>query len=96
MSAYKINIDIRNVPEQEIFISFQCDVLSVPTVDHDSISFKSQATEFNGKTRTEIPIICLSSIHDQRISSKVNKLQRGNKIEIAGNLINNEEDKIVV
>lgn len=96
MSAYKIDIDIHNTPEQEIFVSFQCNVLSVPFVDRDDILFKSQVIEFNGKTRTEIPITCISSIQDQRIFNKVNKLQKGNKIEITGNLIKNNKDEIVV
>src|SRR3954471_10284012 len=96
MSAYKIDIDVHNTPEQEIFISFQCNVLSVPVIDHNNILFKSQTIEFNGKTRTEIPITCFSSIENQRIFSKVNKLQKGHKIEIAGNLIKNNKDEIEV
>src|SRR5688500_19029307 len=96
MSAYKININIRNTPEQEVFVSFQCNVLSHPVVDNETTSFQSQVTEFNGKLRTEIPIKCLTYIHDKRISNKVNKLQKGNKIEIAGNLIKNDNEEIVV
>src|SRR5947207_6080979 len=105
MTAYKININTRNTPEQEIFISFQCNVLSVPTIKHkkcnvlsvptikhNNISFKSQAIEFNGKKRTEIPIICLY----QRISNKISKLQKENKIEVGKNLIENSDNKIVV
>src|SRR3954447_18331987 len=87
MSAYKININIHDTPEQEVFTSFQCIVLSVPLINNDTISFKSQVTEFNGKIRTVIPITCISPVYDQRICNKVNKLQKGNKIEIAGNLI---------
>ncbi len=89
MTAY---INTRNTPEQEIFISFQCNVLSVPTIEHNNISFKSQAIEFNGKKRTEIPIICLY----QRISNKISKLQKENKIEVGKNLIENSDNKIVV
>src|SRR5688572_18897970 len=96
MTAYKININARNTPEQEIFVSFKCDVLSAPNIEHNNISFKTQAIEFNGKKRTEIPIICLSPLDDQRIFNKINKLQKGNKIEISGNLIENSDDKIVV
>jgi hypothetical protein len=46
--------------------------------------------------QTEIPITCFSSIKNQRIFSKVNKLQKGNKIEIAGNLMKNNKDEIEV
>ena len=87
MSAYKIKININDTPEQEVFISFQCSVQSVPIVDNENISFKSQVTEFNGKTHTEIPITCVSYIYDDRMFSKINKLQKGNKVEILGNLI---------
>jgi len=96
MSAYKIKININDTPEQEVFISFQCSVQSVPIVDNENISFKSQVTEFNGKTRTEIPITCVSSIYDDRMFSKINKLQKGNKVEIVGNLIKNDKEEIVV
>jgi hypothetical protein len=96
MSAYKLNINVRNTPKQEVFVTFQCNVLSLPIVDGDTISFESQVMEFNGKTRTEIPVKCLTSVYDQRISNKVNKLLKGNKVEITGNLIKNHNDKIVV
>ena len=100
MSAYKIKININDTPEQEVFISFQCSVQSVPNVDTENISFKSQATEFNGKIYTEIcieiPITCVSSIYDDRMFSKINKLQKGNKVEIVGNLIKNDKEEIVV
>ena len=100
MSAYKIKININDTPEQEVFISFQCSVQSVPNVDNENISFKSQATEFNGKIYTEIcteiPITCVSSIYDDRMFSKINKLQKGNKVEIVGNLIKNDKEEIVV
>jgi hypothetical protein len=62
MSAYKINIDIHNTPEQEVFMSFQCNVLSVALVNDGTISFKSEVIEFNGKNRTEIPIMCFLCI----------------------------------
>jgi hypothetical protein len=96
MSAYKININVSKTPEQEVFISFQCNVLSVPITDNENISFKSQVIEFNGKTRTEIPITCVCSIDDKRMLNKINKLQKGNRIEIVGNLINNDKEEIVV
>ena len=96
MSAYKIKININDTPEQEVFISFQCSVQSVPIVDNENISFKSQVTEFNGKTHTEIPITCVSYIYDDRMFSKINKLQKGNKVEIVGNLIKNDKEEIVV
>ena len=100
MSAYKIKININDTPEQEVFISFQCSVQSAPIVDNENISFKSQATEFNGKIYTEIcteiPITCVSSIYDDRMFSKINKLQKGNKVEIVGNLIKNDKEEIVV
>src|SRR5436190_18022231 len=96
MSAYKIKININDTPEQEVFISFQCSVQSVPIVDNENISFKSQVTEFNGKTHTEIPITCVSYIYDDRMFSKINKLQKGNKVEIVENLIKNNKKEIVV
>src|SRR4051794_29407735 len=96
MSAYKININIHDTPEQEVFTSFQCIVLSVPLINDNTVSFKSQVTEFNGKIRTVIPITCISPVYDQRICNKVNKLQKGNKIEIAGNLIKNDREEIIV
>ena len=100
MSAYKIKININDTPEQEVFISFQCSVQSVPNVDNENISFKSQATEFNGKIYTEIcteiPITCVSYIYDDRMFSKINKLQKGNKVEIVENLIKNNKKEIVV
>jgi hypothetical protein len=96
MSAYKIDINTQDTPEQEVFISFQCTVLSVPLTNNETISFKSEAVEFNGKIRTIIPITCVSSVYDARIFNKINKLQKGNKIEIAGNLIKNDKDDIVV
>jgi len=95
MAAYQIKINIQNTPEQEIFMTFQCSVLSVPVIESDDISFKSQAIEYNGKSRTEIPITCLSSTHNLRIFNKVNKLQKGNKINIMGNLIKNDEEIVV-
>ena len=42
------------MPEQEVFVSSQCGVLSVPVESNENISFKSQIIEFNGKTWTEI------------------------------------------
>ena len=76
-------------------MSFQCSILSVPTINNNTILFKSQAVEFNGKNHTEIPITCISSIYDTRMITKINKLQKGNKIEIIGNLIKNDEELIV-
>ena len=96
MSAYKIHINIHNTPEQEVFVSFQCTVLSVPLTNDETISFKSEVTEYNGKIRTIIPITCVSPVYDVRIFNKVNKLQKGNKMEIAGNLIKNDKDEIIV
>jgi hypothetical protein len=96
MSAYKINISVNKTPQQEVFVSFQCNVLSIPVISNENISFKSQTVEFNGKTRTEIPITCICSIDDKRISNKINRLQKGNRIEIVGNLINNDKKEIVV
>ena len=97
MSAYEINIDPNQTPEQETFMSFQCSVQSVPiTNNNDNISFKIQVVEYNGKTQTEIPITCISSIYNVRMFSKINKLQKGNRIEIVGDLIKNEEEEIVV
>ena len=97
MSAYKINISINKTPQQEVFVSFQCNVLSIPVISNENISFKSQTVEFNGKTRTEIPITCICSVlDDKRISNKINRLQKGNRIEIVGNLINNDKEEIVV
>lgn len=92
-----IKININDTPEQEIFMSFQCSVLSVPIIenDNDKILFKSQVIEFNGKNRTEIPITCVCPTHNLRIFSKINKLQKGNKIDIMGNLIKNSEEIIV-
>jgi hypothetical protein len=82
MSAYKINIDIHNTPEQEVFISFQCNVLS-----------KSEVIEFNGRNRTEISITC-ASVSDIRMFSKINKLQKGNRIDVR-NLTKNDKEIIV-
>src|SRR6266542_5593939 len=96
MSAYKIKVNINDTPEQEVFISFQCSVLSAPIVDNKNISFKSQAIEFNGKICTEIPITYISSIYDDRMFNKINKLQKGNRIEIVGNLVKNDKEEIVV
>ena len=96
MSTYEININIQDTPQQEVFMSFQCNVLSVP-VEHDGvISFKSQVIEFNGKNRTEIPITCSALVSDIRISVKINRLQKGNKIEVVGNLIRNDKEEIRV
>ena len=47
-TSYQINIDANNMPEQEVFLSFQCNIISAPVVEGDNIMFKSQATEFNG------------------------------------------------
>jgi hypothetical protein len=80
MTAYQVKIKVNDTPEQEIFVSFQCNVLSVAIIENDNILFKSQATEFNGKTRTEIPITCICSIQNSRIFNKINKLQRGTKL----------------
>jgi hypothetical protein len=96
MSAYKIDISTNKTPEQEVFVSFQCSVLSVPIISNEKISFMSQAIEFNGKTRTEIPIICVCPVDNKRILNKISKLQKGNRIEIVGDLINNDKDEIVV
>jgi hypothetical protein len=75
MSTYEININIQDTPQQEVFMSFQCNVLSVP-VEHDGvISFKSQVIEFNGKNRTEIPKTCTALVSDIRIFSKINRLR---------------------
>src|SRR5205823_11236162 len=35
-------------------------------------------------------------IYDDRMFSKINKLQKGNKVEIVGNLIKNDKEEIVV
>jgi hypothetical protein len=96
MSAYKIKININNTPEQEVFVSFQCSVLSPPVMSDKNISFNSQAVEFNGKIRTEIPITCTCPVDDSRMSNKINKLQKGNRIEIIGNLIHNDKEEIIV
>jgi hypothetical protein len=96
MSAYKINVDINDTPEQEVFASFQCSVKSVPLANNDTISFKSQVTEFNGRNRTEIPITCVSPVSDIRMLNKITKLQKGNKIEIVGDLIKNDKEEIIV
>ncbi|GES73156.1 hypothetical protein RCL_jg2206.t1 [Rhizophagus clarus] len=95
MMAYQIKIIANNTPEQEIFMSFQCTVLSVPIVEGNNIQFKTQVIEFNGKNRTEIPITCICPIHNLRLSNKVNKLQKGNKLDTIGNLIKNEDEIIV-
>ena len=96
MSAYRVNIDINDIPELEVFVSFQCNVMSVPLENDGNISFKSQVIEFNGKNRTEIPITCVSSMSNLRMVTKINKLQKGNKIEITGNLIRNDREEIKV
>ena len=96
MTAYQIRINVDDTPEQEVFMSFQCSVLSAPIVEGENILFKSQAIEFNGKIRTEIPITCVGSTRDSRIFGKINKLQKGNKIDIMGNLIQNDEEIIVL
>lgn len=93
--AYQIKINVNDTPEQEIFMSFQCSVLSAPIIENDNILFKSQVIEFNGKNRTEIPITCVCPTHNLRIFSKMNKLQKGNKIDIMANLIKNNEEIIV-
>ena len=54
--------------------------------------FKSQVIEFNGKTWTEIPITCTCSVNDGKI---LNELQKGNRVEIIGNFINNNKDGII-
>src|SRR5208282_3739443 len=90
ISAYKIKINVNDTPEQKVFISFQCSVLSIPIANNEDISFKSQAIEFNGKTRTEISITCICSKCDERIFSKISKLQKGNKLEVVGNLVKND------
>ena len=95
MLAYRIEININNTPEQEIFMSFQCSVLSIPVINGEHISFQAQAVEYSGKNRTEIPITCVYSIYDKRMLNKINKLQKGNRIDIAGNLIKNEEEIVV-
>ncbi|GBC05999.1 hypothetical protein RclHR1_06550003 [Rhizophagus clarus] len=95
MMAYQIKIIANNTPEQEIFMSFQCTVLSVPIVEGNNIQFKTQVIEFNGKNQTEIPITCICPIHNLRLSNKVNKLQKGNKLDTIGNLIKNEDEIIV-
>ena len=56
MTAYKININTHDTAEQEVFMSFQCTVSSVPLVNNETISFKSEVTEFNGKICTIVPI----------------------------------------
>jgi hypothetical protein len=94
MSAYRVNIDINDIPELEVFVSFQCNVMSVPLENDGNISFKSQVIEFNGKNRTEIPITCVSSMSNLRMVTKINKLQKGIKIEIAGNLIRNDRKEL--
>src|ERR1043166_2890403 len=96
MSAYRVNIDINDIPELEVFVSFQCNVISVPLENDGNISFKSQVIEFNRKNCTEIPIKCISSMSNLRIVTKINKLQKGNKIEIARNLIRNDREEIKI
>jgi hypothetical protein len=76
-------------------MSFQCSVLSVPTAKDENILFKIQVVEYNGKNRTEIPITCLCSIHNSRMYSKIKKLQKGNKLDVMGNLISNDEEIMV-
>ncbi|CAG8667015.1 10772_t:CDS:2, partial [Funneliformis caledonium] len=92
----KPNNDVNNILEQEVFVSFQCNVLSAPVVEGDNIMFKSQAIEFNEKNHTEIPITCICSTQNSRIYGKVNKLQKGNKIDIMGNLTKNDEEITVL
>ena len=43
MSVYKIKVNINDTLEQDVFILFQCSVLSALIVDNENISFKSQA-----------------------------------------------------
>ena len=93
ISAYKIDIDVHSTPKQETFVSFQCNVLEIPTVDANFVSFKSQASEYNGKVHTEVPITCISPVTNVRIFSK---LQKNNRIDIMGNLIKNDKENIVV
>lgn len=95
MTAYQIKINANNTPEQEVLMSFQCNVQSVPTIKDDNIIFKSQVIEYNGKNRTEILITCLCPVHDLRMFNKVNKLQKGNRLNIMGNLVKNDEEIIV-
>ncbi|GES92250.1 hypothetical protein RCL_jg28598.t1 [Rhizophagus clarus] len=51
--------------------------------------------EKNDPIFTEIPITCICPIHNLRLSNKVNKLQKGNKLDTIGNLIKNEDEIIV-
>lgn len=95
LSAYRVKMNVNDTPEQEVFISFQCSVLSIAVIDGENISFKSQAVEYSGKIRTVIPITCVCSVQDKRMLNKINKLQQGNKIEIVGNLIKNEAEIVV-
>ena len=95
MAAYQIKINIHNTPEQEVFMTFQCSVLSVPVIEGDDILFKSQVIEYSVKNWTEIPITCLCSTRNLRIFNKVNKLQKGNKLSIMGNLIKNDDEIVV-
>lgn len=94
--AYPIKINATNTPEQEIFMSFQCSILSIPAIEGEYIQFNSQVVEYNGKNRTEIPITCICSIHDLRMTNRINKLQKGNKMDIIGNLIKNDEEIVVL
>src|SRR5581483_8160319 len=95
MTAYQIKINADNTPEQEALMSFQCNVQSVPTIEGDNIIFKSQVVEYNGKIRTEILITCFCSVNNLRMFNKINKLQKGNKLNVMGNLIKNDEEIMV-
>lgn len=95
MAAYEIKINTKNMSEQDIFMSFECSVLSVPIIEGDNIMFKAQVIEYNGKSRTELLITCLCSINDSRMFNKVNKLQKGNKLNIMGNLLKNKEEIVI-
>ena len=68
----KLKINVNYIPEHEVFVSFQCNVLSVPITEGYIISFKSQAAEFNRRICTEIPfMLCVFIL-------EINNLQKGN------------------
>ena len=96
MAAYKVNITINDTYTGTR--NFYNNVMSIP-LENDgttTISFKSQVIEFNEKNHMEIPITCISSTSDIKMATKIIKLQKGNKIEITGNLTRNDREEIKV
>lgn len=95
MMAFPIKINVVNTPEQEIFMSFQCTILSAPIVERDNIQFKSQVIEFNGKKSDRNSYyMCLFHTWFENIK-QINKLQKGNKMDVIGNLIKNDEEIVM-